>query len=174
NSFVFSLSLPIAAFVAGRWFVPFYRRLGHVSAYEHLEKRFGPWARQYAVACYLLTHLVRVGMIAFLVALAVAPLVRWPVEVVIVLVGVSVTVYTVAGGVEAVVWTDVVQSGILIFGVLVCVGLLAFGLPEGPGQLFAIAGEYDKFSLGSFDVDFTAPTVWVVLLYGLFINLQNF
>src|SRR5207249_6404804 len=54
NSFVFSLSLPIAAFAAGRWFVPFYRRLGHVSAYEHLEKRFGPWARQYAVICYLL------------------------------------------------------------------------------------------------------------------------
>ena len=176
NRFVFSVSLPLAAWVATRWFVPFYRRLGQVSAYEHLEKRFGPWARQYAVICYMVTHLIRIGMIAYLVALAVSPLTGWPVPVIILLVGVSVTIYSVVGGVEAVVWTDVVQSGILILGVLVCVGLLLFGLPEGPGQLFAIAADNDKFSLGSFAPDPTAlsPTVWVVLLYGLFINLQNF
>ena len=51
NSFVFSLSLPVAAWVAVRWFVPFYRKLGEVSAYHHLEHRFGPWARNYAVGC---------------------------------------------------------------------------------------------------------------------------
>jgi SSS family solute:Na+ symporter len=177
NSFVFSLTLPLAAWVATRWFVPFYRRLGQVSAYEHLEQRFGPWARQYAVVCYMLTHLVRIGMIAYLVALAVSPLTGWPVETIILLVGVSVTIYSVVGGVEAVVWTDVVQSGILIFGVLVCVGLLLFGFPEGPGQLFEIAAQSDKFSLGSVEPRFTEasePTVWVVLLYGIFINLQNF
>jgi SSS family solute:Na+ symporter len=174
NGFVFSLSLPITAYISTRWFVPFYRRLGQVSAYEHLEKRFGPWARQYAMACYMLTHLVRVGMIAYLVALAVAPLTGWPVETVILLVGVSVTVYSMVGGLEAVIWTDVVQSGVLILGVLVCVGLLLFGLPDGPWQLFAVAADNDKFSLGSFAPDLTTSTFWVVLLYGVFINLNNF
>jgi SSS family solute:Na+ symporter len=174
NYWVFSLSLPLAAWVAGRWFVPFYRRLGHVSAYEHLERRFGAWARQYAVVCYLLTHLVRVGMIAYLVALALAPVLGVSVTTVILIVGASVTVYTAVGGVEAVVWTDVVQSGILIGGVLLCVGLLLFGMPHGPGQLFDVAAASDKFSLGSFAPDLAKPTVWVVLLYGTFINLQNF
>ena len=174
NRFAFSLTLPLAAWIATRWFVPFYRRLGQVSAYEHLEQRFGPWARQYAVICYMLTHLIRIGMIAYLVALAVSPLTGWPVAVIILLVGVSVTIYSVVGGVEAVVWTDVVQSGILIFGVLVCVAVLLLGLPEGPGQLFTTAAADDKFSFGSFAPDMTESTVWVVLLYGIFINLQNF
>ena len=44
NALVFSLSTPLAAAIATRWFMPFYRRTGAVSAYEHLEHRFGPWA----------------------------------------------------------------------------------------------------------------------------------
>ena len=47
-------------------------------------------------------------------------------------------------------------------------------MPEGPGQLFRIAAENNKFSLGSFDPDLTTSTFWVVLIYGIFINLQNF
>src|SRR5919106_4263624 len=59
NAFVFSLATPIAALIAVRWFVPFYRRSGHVSAYEHLEERFGCWARTYAVVCFLLYQTAR-------------------------------------------------------------------------------------------------------------------
>src|SRR5262245_4273311 len=57
NPFVFALSLPLAAWVAQKWFVPFFRRSGEVSAYQHLEHRFGPWARTYGVVCFLLTQL---------------------------------------------------------------------------------------------------------------------
>ena len=79
NPFVFGLSLPIAAWIAIRYFVPFYRKSGEVSAYTHLEARFGPWARVYAVACYLLTQMGRIGTILYLVALALAPLTGWSV-----------------------------------------------------------------------------------------------
>ena len=48
NSFVFSLSLPLATWLGVKYFLPFYRNSGRVSAYEHLEARFGPWARVYA------------------------------------------------------------------------------------------------------------------------------
>ena len=63
NAFVFSLSMPLAAWVATKYFVPFYRNTGHISAYTHLEKRFGPWARTYAVVCFLLTQLARMGSV---------------------------------------------------------------------------------------------------------------
>ena len=54
NGFVFSLSLPLAAWVAVKWFVPFYRQSGEISAYYHLEKRFGPWARTgFGISCQL-------------------------------------------------------------------------------------------------------------------------
>lgn len=57
NAFVFSLSMPFAAWIAAKYFVPFYRKSGEVSAYTHLEHRFGPWARTYAMVCFVLTQL---------------------------------------------------------------------------------------------------------------------
>ncbi|MBC8868077.1 MAG: sodium:solute symporter, partial [Planctomycetes bacterium] len=174
NPFVFGLSLPIAAFIAVRFFVPFYRRSGEVSAYNHLEHRFGPWARTYAVICYLLSQLARMGTIMYLVALALEPLTGWPVLAIIAVTGVLVTVYTLMGGIEAVIWTDVMQSLVLTTGAVLCVVLLLFGMPEGPSQVFEIAAQDSKFSLGSFGVSLAQPTFWVVLTYGLVMNLQNF
>ncbi len=172
--FAFSLSLPIAAWVAVRWFVPFFRRAGEVSAYHHLEHRFGPWARTYAAFCYLLTQVARMGTISYLVALATSPLVGWSVPSIILVTGGLVVVYTLLGGIEAVIWTDVVQSIILIGGALACAAAILLGMPEGPGQTFRIAAEHGKFGLGSFALALDEPTFWVVLVYGLAINLQNF
>ncbi|MCX7723103.1 MAG: sodium:solute symporter [Verrucomicrobiae bacterium] len=174
NVFVFSLAIPLAAWVAAKYFVPFYRSTGALSSYQHLEQRFGPWARTYAVACYLLTQLARMGTIMYLVALALAPLTGWSVPALILLTGVAVIIYTLVGGMEAVIWTDVIQSIVLIAGSICCVTILAFGVPGGPEQLFHIAVQHRKFSLGSLDFDLTRSTFWVVLMYGIFINLQNF
>ena len=174
NPFVFCLSLPLAAWVATRYFVPFFRKSGTVSAYTHLEERFGPWARVYAVVCYLLTQMGRVGTILYLVALALAPLTGLSVFTIIIVTGVLVTVYTLIGGIEAVIWTDVVQSIVLTLGIFLCLGVIFSGMPEGAGQVFSIASESDKFSLGSFGLSLNEPTFWVILIFGLFINLQNF
>ena len=65
NAFVFSISMPLAAWIASKYFVPFYRSTGEISAYTHLEKRFGTWARTYAVVCFLLTQFARMGTIFF-------------------------------------------------------------------------------------------------------------
>ena len=174
NAFAFSLSLPIAAWAAVRWFVPLYRSVGEISAYAYLEQRFGVWARLYAMSCYLLTQLARMGTILFLVALALEGLTGWEIVPIIIVTGVLVTLYTVIGGIEAVIWTDVVQAVILTLGALVAAGVLLAGMPEGPAQLFTLAGDAGKFSLGSFAPDFATSTFWVVLVYGLVINLQNF
>ncbi len=174
NPFVFGLSLPVAAWIAARWFVPFYRKAGTISAYDHLEHRFGLWARTYAVFCYLSTQIVRVGAIMYLVALAVSPLIGWDISTIILITGVLVTVYTLLGGIEAVIWTDVVQSIVLTAGMVVCVILLLVRIPGGAGDLMAVANAHHKFSLGSFGASLTEPTFWVVLAYGLTINLQNF
>lgn len=174
NAFVFSLSIPLTTWVAVKYFVPFYRRSGEVSAYQHLEHRFGPWARTYAVICYLLTQLARMGTILYLLALALAPLTGFSIPTIILCAGVLVIAYTLVGGMEAVIWTDVVQSIVFIAGALACVGILLFGMPAGPGQLFQIASEHNKFSLGSFGPELSRMTFWVVLLNGIFINLQNF
>jgi SSS family solute:Na+ symporter len=174
NAFVFTLSLPLTLWVAAKWFVPFYRHSGEVSAYEHLEKRFGAWARTYAVVCYLLTQMARMGTILYLLALALYPMTGWDVKLIIVLTGTLVTLYTLLGGTEAVVWTDAVHSMVMVAGVVVCVAIQLAGMPQGPGQLVEIARDHAKFSLGDTGPSLTQSTVWVVLLYGIFINLQNF
>jgi solute:Na+ symporter, SSS family len=82
--------------------------------------------------------------------------------------------YSMLGGIRAVVWTDAIQGIVLIAGALVCAAVITFSMPEGPRQIFEIASQNNKFSLGSFGTSLSTSTFWVVLVYGLFINLQNY
>lgn len=174
NAFVFSLSIPFASFMAVRFFVPLYRSVNSPSAYTYLEIRFGPWAKIYVSIMYLLTQLMRTGTILFLLALTLNVILGWNMVIIIIVTGLSVMIYALLGGIQAVVWTDAIQGIILITGALICALVIMFSMPLGPGQLFQIAAENHKFSLGSFNFGFTSQTFWVVLIYGLFINLQNF
>ncbi|MEO9004301.1 MAG: sodium:solute symporter, partial [Ginsengibacter sp.] len=174
NAFVFSLSIPISLWVAVKYFVPLYRKINSPSAYTFLETRFGPWARIYVSSCYLLTQIMRVGTILYLLALTLNAVVGWDIITIIIITGLTVTVYSLLGGFEAVVWTDAIQGIILIAGAVATIVYILFAMPEGPGQLFSIAAENKKFDLGSFGVSLSEPTFWVVLVYGIFINLQNY
>ena len=174
NAFVFSLSLPIAAIIAIQVFVPLYRRVNSPSAYTYLEQRFGAWARIYASVSYFLTQLMRIGTILYLLALMIHSIYGWDMKTVIVITGMAVMIYAILGGIQAVVWTDAIQGLILIAGALICTAYLLFNMPEGPAQMFEIARDQNKFSLGSFSLDIGSSTFWVVLVYGIFINLQNY
>ncbi len=174
NAFVFSLSIPFAAVMAVKFFIPLYRSVNSISAYTYLEQRFGLWASRYASICYILTQLMRTGSILYLLVLPLNLMFGWDIATIIVVTGVAVIVYSMLGGIQAVIWTDAIQGIILIGGALVCAGLLLFGMPEGPGQLFEIAAASDKFSLGSFKLSISESTFWVMLIYGLFINMQNY
>lgn len=174
NMFLFSLATLPAAWVGARWFAPFYRRLGNISAYEHLERRFGAWARTYSVLCFLLTQVVRTGTILYLLALALKPFVGGDEHIIIAVLAALMIVFPLVGGTEAVVWTGVVQSAILVAGVLACVAVLILRIPGGPAEVWSTASLHDKFSLGSADWRLDLPTVWVVLAYGLVMNLHNF
>lgn len=174
NALVFSFSIPVAAILAVKFFVPLYRGIGSISAYNYLETRFGVWARVYASACYLLTQLMRTGAILLLLALPINALFGFNIRTIIIVTGVAVTLYSMLGGIRAVVWTDAIQGIVLILGAVVSALVLTFSMPEGPKQVFEIASANDKFSLGSFGASLSESTFWVVLIYGLFINLQNY
>lgn len=174
NPFVFSLSIPLATWLAAKVFIPLYRSVNSVSAYHYLELKFGYWARCYVALCYLLTQLARTGSILLLLALPLNTMFGWDVETIIIWTGVLTLLYSLMGGIAAVMWTDAIQGIILILGAVACALLLTFTMPEGPSQLFEIAAEHGKFSLGSFGASLVEPTFWVVLIYGLFTNMQNY
>ena len=174
NAFVFSLSIPIASYFAARYFVPFYRSQDSISAYSFLKNRFGPWARIYASSCYLLTQIARTGSILYLLALPMNVLLGWNIQTIIIVTSVAIVLYSMLGGMKAVIWTEAIQGIILIGGALVCMFILLFDMPEGPAQTFSIAMEDGKFSLGSFGSSLSESTFWVCLIYGVFTNLQNY
>ena len=174
NQLVFSLSIPLATWLAAKVFIPLYRSMESVSAYHYLELKFGYWARAYVAVCYLLTQLARVGSILLLLAISLNTMFGWDVATIIVATGCLTLLYSLVGGIAAVMWCDAVQGIILIVGAVVCALLLTFDMPEGPSQLFEIAAENGKFSLGSLSLSLREPTFWVVLVYGLFTNMQNY
>jgi solute:Na+ symporter, SSS family len=174
NAFVFSLSIPIAAYMAVKFFIPLYRKVNSPSAYAYMEMRFGPWARIYVSSCYLLTQIMRIGTILFLLALPLNILFGWSIAGTIVVTGLLVTVYSLLGGIQAVVWADAIQGIILIAGAVTCLLFVLFSAPGGPAEIFSIAVDHNKFSLGSFGASVSQSTFWVVFVYGIFINLQNY
>lgn len=173
--FAFSLSLPFATWVAVKWFLPYYRRSGEVSAYSLLENRFGPWARMYASTFYLLIQFARAGMVLYLMALPMSVIIGVPIGTLLIVTGLIVTAYSLIGGIVAVIWTDALQAIVLIGGALTCLAVLIFSLPGGANEMIDIATTHHKFSMGNMDMsDFAHQTFWVVLLNGIFVNLQNF
>ncbi|WP_423738223.1 sodium:solute symporter [Chitinophaga caseinilytica] len=175
NAFVFSLSMVPAAWISAKYFVPFYRNSGEVSAYTHLEHRFGPWARTYAMICFILTQLARMGSIFFGVALALQALTGLDMRTIMAVTGVCIIIYTVLGGMEAVIWTEVLQGLIKTAGAIIILWLVIDGMKGGVSDIFSVGSAEGKFSLGSLSLtNFSTSTAWVVFLYGFFINLNNF
>jgi len=174
NQLIFSFSIPVATWLAAKVFIPLYRGVGSVSAYQFIEDKYGYWARAYVAICYLLTQVCRVGSILLLLAIPINTMFGWDISTIIIVTGVITLLYAVLGGISAVVWTDAIQGIILIVGAVVCAVILTFGMPEGPAQLFRIASANGKFSLGSLNATLCQPTVWVVFIYGIFMNLQNY
>ena len=172
NPFVFSLSMPFAAYISARFFVPFYREQQVVSAYSHLEERFGAWARTYAMLCFIMTQLARMGTIFYGVALMLNALTGYGMPWIILALGCCIIVYTVMGGMEAVIWTEVVQAIIKTLGALLILGIVLSQVKLS--TIIATGWQEHKFSLGSFRPDFFQSSFWVVFLYGFFINLTNF
>src|SRR5690606_32361296 len=112
------------------------------------EQRYGPVVRFYGVASFVIIQLIRLARILFLVSLPVALLTGAPLPTVIICTGIFIAFYTVAGGIEAVIWTDVIQSLVLLFGGLFCVVFIAVSLPGGVPQIFEVAAAHHKFDMG--------------------------
>lgn len=172
--FVFSLTLPIAVWIAAKWFIPLYRNHVKTTAYEYLEMRFGLWARLYSGSAYILLQIGRYAVVLYLTALALAALLPVNIVTVILLLGALTIVYTLLGGFAAVIWTDVVQSVVLFFGGLLCLALLVWHLPGGWETLNATAEREDKYALGAMDFDLVIQGFWVIFIFGVIENLKNF
>lgn len=161
--------------LVGLVIIPFYRQAIGMSAYEYFGKRFGYNVRAYSALAFTAGHFSKMGFVFYTLALTISAMTGWNLYAVMLGTGLVTIFYTVIGGLEAVIWTDVIQGFIKCIGIFVCLGFLLYLIPGGPSAAFSLAWENHKFSLGSFDFDLTKKgSVWVMSLYGFFWYLQKY
>lgn len=157
------------------WFVvPLFRKVIGISTYEYFEKRFGFFARIYTSLAFTFTHFTKMGTVFFLMGLALSSMTGLDTLSVIWVIGIVVIILTMMGGIEAVIWLDVIQGFMLIGGGLIALALILF-IPEGgPAAIINNAIENNKIGFGPYDLDFAKLTFFVMVLNGIFYGIQKY
>ena len=167
--------IPLVVMVLlARRIVVFYRRTVRMTAYEYLEQRFGYLARAYGAATFLVSRVSDVSVTYYFLALATALLTGWDVNGVILILGAVTVLYTLVGGIQAVVWTDVIQGIFLVGGGLLCIVLILFGSDAGAGEIVTAAWDGGKFEIGRWQWDATENNQWLFIIGSIFVWLQAF
>ncbi|MBN1421031.1 MAG: sodium:solute symporter [Planctomycetes bacterium] len=163
------LVAPIVVFL----YLPFFRRLEITTAYEYLEMRFDAAVRLFGSIAFIAFQFGRMGIVIVLPAMALSAVTGIPFTVSIILVGVISTLYTVLGGIEAVIWTDVIQVGVLLGGAILC---LAWVVADAGGiaPVVAAGQAYGKFRAVHWGWDVTAAVLWVAVVGNLFIAIAPY
>jgi len=164
------------------WFVvPMFRKVIGISTYEYFEKRFGLIPRVYTSLSFSLMHFAKMGTVFYLMALAVGTMMgitsNEGLIYLIIILGVAVVVYTLLGGIEAVIWCDVIQ-GLLLMGVGIMVVLTLFYKGGGPVEMVSAAWNAGKINLSplepSYKWDMVHLGFWVMALNGIFYGIQKY
>lgn len=160
------LMLPFVMLFVSRFVVVFYRRTIKMSIYDYLEQRFSYFARAYGAAAFIVSRVVDMSATLYFLAIPVSFLSGIHVWWVIVIVGAVTLVMTVAGGLAAVVYADVLQGALLIGGGLVCLGIALFRPAAGPAEVLHTAWAGGKFGLGNLSFSWVTDNIWFYVVGG--------
>ncbi|EOZ91517.1 putative sialic acid transporter [Indibacter alkaliphilus LW1] len=155
-------------------FLPFFRRLNLTTAYEYLELRFNRTVRNLGSLIYVTLQFGRLGIVLLLPSLALSVVTGMSVELCILIMGVLSILYTVLGGIEAVIWTDVIQVLVLLGGALVSLVLMVYHMDMEWSSIKELALDSGKMRIFDTSFDFTGTAIWVVLIGGLASNLVQY
>jgi solute:Na+ symporter, SSS family len=158
----------------GLLYIPIFRSLDVSTAYEYLQKRFNLATRLIGSLSFILFQLGRIGIVLFLPSVALNVVTGFDVVTCIVLMGIVSLVYTIMGGIEAVIWTDVIQVVILYGGIILCVGFISFGLDNGISEIISIGKENEKFNIFNMSFSLQDPNFWVVVCGSFFTSLTTY
>lgn len=165
--FTFNMTIIIIAPIVIRYFLPFFRRFNFDTAYQYLDVRFNRWVRWLASLLFVFFMVSRISIVLFLPSLALNAVTGFSVYWAIIIMGVVTIIYCTSGGIEAVVWGDVIQGFILLAGAFVALAFMLAGVEGGLGGFIDISTQHNKFHTFDFRFNFSQPVFWVVLLGGL-------
>ena len=170
---IFALTaIPVTWFVT-EYVIPHYRKHKIISVYKYLEDKIGEWGRVYASLSFVLFMIGRTAVILYLSSLLLTSFIDVDIRTLILIIGILTIAYTLMGGMEAVIWTDVIQSVIMIGGLLFSAYILTTEVFAEPDFLIQKAFDENKFSLGDTSFSFSSRTIWVMIIYGVTENIRN-
>lgn len=173
----FYYGLPFAMIILCVTVVPFFHRANVFTAYEYLEKRFDVKVRTLTSFFFLISRGLGVGTIISAPSIVLSIVFGWNLIATIFAIGMSTTIYTVFGGVQAVTWTDVKQMVVIFFGLGVCFLVILWSFPTGVslGDGLHLAGSLGKLNMVDTTFDLKEKyTIWSGLIGGLFLMLGYF
>jgi SSS family solute:Na+ symporter len=168
------LMVPVTLVAFIGFLVPLYRKIINLSAYEYFEQRFGFLARLYSSLGFFLAHFSKMGTVFFLIALAFSKMTGIDTMQLILILGALVIFITLIGGIEAVIWLDVIQGFLLVAGGIVSLLVILFKTPGGFSAIWQVAGENGRLGFGPFDLEFVNLTFVVMALNGIFYAIQKY
>ncbi len=171
-----NLMIPVVAFIAVYVALPFYRQLDVTSAYEYLEKRFSRPVRLFGSASFTLFHVFRMAVVMSLTGLALAVATPLTPAQSVLLMGILSIIYCTMGGVEAVIWTDTIQTIVLLGGGILALFLLLSGVDGGVGGFLTVSMDADKFRIANLHWDVTSAQIalWVIIVGGIGQNISSY
>lgn len=155
-------------------FIPAYFRGDLFTSYELLQRRFGTRVKTLAAVIFLVTRSLADGIRLFTTALVISVVTQVPVTWVAVVLGAAMIVYTMRGGVSAVIWTDVVQMFVYVAGAVAVAVALLNRIPGGWEEVVRVGQETGRFTIldPSFDVS-TVYTIWSGIFGGVALTLAT-
>ncbi|MCC5807890.1 MAG: sodium:solute symporter [Opitutales bacterium] len=154
--------------IAAFYFIPLLRRLEITTVMEYFDLRFGRGVRYLMSAVAVLGQVAgRMSITLLLPSLALTAVTGMDLFLCILLMGILATIYTVMGGISAVIWTDVLQVVVLFGGALLSFVIILMNVDGGFGQMMDLAVENNKFNLVDLRLDLTTATMWVMLLWAV-------
>jgi Na+/proline symporter len=173
----FYFGLPLAMVVLCATAVPIFHRAKVYTAYEYLEHRFDAKTRALASLIFLMQRGLSVGLTFYAPAIVLSVIFGWPDRLTTLIIGVTVVLYTVTGGIRTVTWTDVQQMLIILLGLLVALITIIAMLPRQVSLLDAmrLAGSAGKLNAVNFHFDWNDRyNLWSGLIGGMFLALSYF
>src|SRR5215510_551568 len=171
------LGLPIALVIVSALFIPVYYKCGVYTAYEYLERRFDLKTRQLGALLFLVQRGFASGITIYAPAIIVSNLLGWDLNGTILLTGLVVVAYTVAGGSSGVSLTQKHQMAVILIGMaLAFVLILVYLGREIPvSQALPLAGRLGRMQIVNFSLDYSRRyTFWSGIFGGLFLALSYF
>lgn len=173
--YMVNIGVPLAILIVMSTTAPVLYNLRITSVYEYVEKRFGVYTRILTVLGFIINSIIQISSMVLIPSLILKTFTGWSLLVVVPIVVVTSIIYTLLGGIKAVIWTDAIQMVVMWFGVIISIYIMLHKMDLSLFDTLSIARENGSLNALDFSFDLTATNgFYATLIGGTFMWIRYF